>query len=55
MKKVNMSPRAQARRQRALQRFTLNPSKLKADDKSGYNERKAVELAALKSRLGVAA
>ncbi len=51
MKKVNMSVRAQARRKRALQRFTLIPSKLK-DDKNGYNERKHVELAALKSRLG---
>lgn len=53
MKKVNTSPRAQARRQRALQRFTLNPSKLKADDANGYSARKAQELAALKQRLGV--
>ena len=55
MKKVNTSPRAQARRARALARFSINPSKLKADDANGYNERKATELASLKSRLGVAA
>jgi hypothetical protein len=53
MKKVNTSPRAQARRTRALARFTLNPSKLKADDASGYKARKDQELAALKQRLGV--
>lgn len=54
MKKVNMSPRAQVRRQRALQRFTVKPITGSELDKS-YQERKAVELAALKSRLGVAA
>ncbi len=50
MKKVNTSPRAQARRQRALQRFTLNPK-----GTPEYQARKATELAALKSRLGAAA
>ena len=55
MKKVNTSPRAQARRQRALARFTVNASKLEADDANGYKARKDQELAALKARLGVAA
>ncbi len=55
MKKVNTSPRAQARRARALARFTLNESKFKADDANGYKARKDQELAALKQRLGVAA
>lgn len=50
MKKVNTSPRAQARRQRALARFIINPEPL---NKEGYAERKAQELAALKQRLGV--
>ena len=49
MKKVNTSPRAQARRQRALQRFSVNPK-----GSPEYQARKAAELAALKSRLGVA-
>lgn len=48
MKKVNTSPRAQARRQRALQRFTVKP-----DGSPEYAARKAQELAALKQRLGV--
>lgn len=50
MKKVNTSPRAQARRQRALERFTTKPN-----GTPEYQARKATELAALKSRLGVAA
>lgn len=55
MKKVNTSPRAQARRKGAYERFAINPSKLKADDANGYKARKDQELAALKARLGVAA
>ena len=54
MKKVNTSPRAQARRARALARFSIN-SRHTPESNPGYNERKATELAALKSRLGVAA
>lgn len=54
MKKVNTSPRAQARRARALARFTVKPVTGSELDK-GYQARKAVELAALKARLGVAA
>lgn len=53
MKKVKKDAPRQARRQRALDRFALNPSKLKADDSSGYAERKAIELASLKQSLGV--
>lgn len=49
MKKVNTSPRAQARRQRALARFTAKPN-----GTPEYNERKAQELASLKQRLGAA-
>ena len=50
MKKINTSPRAQARRTRALSRFTLDASR---HDDAAYQTRKAAELAALKSRLGV--
>lgn len=50
MKKVNTSPRAQARRARALARFTVDPK-----GTPEYQARKATELAALKQRLGVAA
>lgn len=49
MKKVIKSPRVQARRQRALDRFTLDKSRL--DDKA-YIARKDQELTALKSALG---
>ena len=54
MKKVNTSPRAQARRQRALARFHLDPAKVN-DNKHGdaYLARKEVERLALKQRLGV--
>ena len=48
MKKINPSLKAQARRQRALARFTVHP-----DGNDAYQARKAQELAALKSRLGV--
>ena len=50
MKKINTSVKAQARRRGALERFSLSPARV--DDKA-YDARKAVELAALKSRLGV--
>lgn len=50
MKKVNTSSRAQARRQRALARFTVNPK-----GTPEYQARKAQELASLKQRLGAAA
>ena len=48
MKKINTSPKAQARRARALARFTVHP-----EGTPEYQARKAQELAALKSRLGV--
>ena len=48
MKKINTSPQVQARRARALARFTV-----RADGNEAYQTRKAQELAALKSRLGV--
>ncbi len=48
MKKINTSPKVQARRARALARFTVSPK-----DDPDYQARKAQELAALKSRLGV--
>jgi hypothetical protein len=51
MKKINTSPRAQARRTRALTRFTINAERAESD--KGYAERKAVELSALKKILGV--
>ena len=47
MKKVNKSPKAQQRRRNALSRFGVNPKGDKA-----YQERKALEQAALKLRLG---
>ena len=48
MKKINKSVQKQARRQRALDRFTVNTS-----GDTAYQTRKAQELAALKSSLGV--
>ena len=51
MKKINTSVKAQARRTRALTRFTVSAER--AQDDKGYAERKATELVALKSRLGV--
>lgn len=51
MKKINTSPRAQARRQRALDRFSVDPARATKD--AAYNERKTQELKALQSRLGV--
>lgn len=50
MKKINTSPRAQARRQRALDRFRVDRART---DDTAYTERKAQELKALQSRLGV--
>ena len=48
MKKINTTIKAQARRARALARFTVL-----AGGNEAYQARKAQELAALKSRLGV--
>ena len=50
MKKINKSVKHQARRQRALDRFSLDKSR---HDDSAYQTRKAQELEALKSALGV--
>lgn len=50
MKKINKSVQVQARRQRALDRFTLDKSR---HDDATYQARKHEELAALKSALGV--
>ncbi len=54
MKKINTSLRAQARRTRALERFSISAER-SADKADGpaYTERKTQELNALKSRLGV--
>jgi len=54
MKKINTSLRAQARRTRALERFSISAER-SADKTDGpaYTERKTQELNALKSRLGV--
>lgn len=50
MKKITTDPRAQARRQRALDRFSVDPARAAKD--TAYNDRKTQELNALKSRLG---
>ena len=55
MKKITNTVKQQARRARALARFTFNESKFKADDSNGYKARKDQELAALKARVGAAA
>lgn len=52
MKKISHSLKKQARRQRALDRFTVKPTTSSELDKA-YLVRKAVELAALKTALGV--
>lgn len=52
MKKITSTVKQQARRARALARFTFNESKFKADDSNGYKARKDQELAALKARVG---
>ena len=49
MKKINHSPQKQARRQRALDRFKPATS----SDDAARQERKSIELAALKSALSV--
>jgi len=51
MKKVNHSVMKQARRQRALNRFTIKPVTGTELDK-GYQARKTQELAALHRALG---
>lgn len=51
MKKISKSPRVQARRQRALDRFTIDAQRAKAD--AAYAARKDQELASLKSLLSV--
>lgn len=48
MKKLNTSPKRQARRQRALDRFTISPSGNK-----DYIARKEQELASLKRALNL--
>lgn len=50
MKKITHTAKQQARRQRALARFTINPARR---DDPDYVARKERELAALKSALGV--
>lgn len=55
MKKITHTTQQQARRARALARFTINASKLQADDANGYKSRKDQELAALQARVGAAA
>lgn len=54
MKKAPLSSRHQARRLRALERFTTKPrSTFNSDDAyKAYCARKEAELASLKSRLG---
>lgn len=56
MKKVNTSPKAQARRARALERFTLPAWTGKGTPTPEFNallQRKEAELKALKQRLGI--
>lgn len=54
MKKAPLSPRHQARRQRALERFTTQPRSAFNSDEAykAYCARKEAELVSLKSRLG---
>lgn len=49
MKKITHTVKQQARRARALARFSLSPGRL---DDATYATRKEVERAALKARLG---
>jgi hypothetical protein len=51
MKKAPLSQAHQARRRRALERFSFDEAKAAKDPK--YAERKAIELASLKARLGI--
>lgn len=50
MKKINLSPKAQARRQGALARFSSDKKRAARDPE--YAQRKEAELAAQRARVG---